>query len=168
MACTTIFGNNLVGPSFGIYQNFSQGARHSRLFHTACAGDTLINANCYSGNPFPATLYMALYTVVAGLPAVRVAGPWLNAVGVAPAWITEVVSVPLTSGTTYCLAFAQAGRLRVAYTVADPSIFSQDITNHCPPVWTEDASFNRNHSLYGTVFNTKTKLFFPCKAQLIE
>ena len=167
-----IVGYNIVAASAANILAQNDGHRDAARHYTAIAGDQLQELYWYGSDAFGAgtAVQMALYTVVASIPATRVHAPVTIPVtaSVAQWWSQLGLTVNLVAGTTYCVCWWPVGTLRYQRDVGGND--SRDNTGAMPAAWTETGIVGRIASAFG-VINPVTppapSIYRPCCAQLI-
>jgi len=167
-----IIGKNTIslfpGPSVG--QSHVNQAVIWR--YTAVANDVVTDVNVYGVTSVDANAQLAIYLWTGGAVGARVHTPIAVPNNISPAqWISAPANVPLVAGLEYVIAFSSENLttvFRITETWGDSEM---TVIYPLPDPWQAGAltSFQRSYyATVGTAAPPTTKIFYPCRAQLIE
>lgn len=151
-----------IGPTFGYSTiggsgaTLTGGCRALLLeadIHTASTGDVVTQLHWYGREADAESIIeLAVYTYDGGLPVTRVHAPESLTVDdpVTPQWWdSDVVSVALTNGITYTVAFSVTGSARYYYN-SETDAESYDASALLPATWSSGGKFTPRPSMYVT------------------
>jgi hypothetical protein len=165
-------GNTSATGGLAGTSNLSQGHRYAAYHYTAVAGDYIDQFFIYATGNSATPIYLAAYSVAAGIPANRLAAAiTITPTAVAGLRSSALVNQPLVAGVTYTIAFlTTAVHAVMRDIIADPRD-SRDAVTPLPAVWGEDSSRTYTYLYYANVANAPppvtADILYPCCAQLI-
>lgn len=167
-----IIGNNVVAGGLAGTSNLAQGIRHAAYQYTAAAGDYIDQYFIYATGNSIVPIYLAAYTVAAGIPANRLtAAITITPTAVAGWFASAIVNQPLVAGTTYTVAMLTTVIHAVMRNIVADLRDSRDAVTPLPAIWTEDSSRTYDYAYYANVSNAPppviADIIYPCCAQLI-
>lgn len=170
-----IIGKNTDGTSSLQFFIRSQGLINPIYFYTAVAGDvvTLFHWRGSTNLAGNVTITCGVYTVTLGIPDVLIGstGQILVTSATIQDWTSGPVSVNLTAGVLYCVAWSpDTDYLGRRLNEGVPGV-STDLAVPLPAIWNEFSQANVSWTFWADVVNTPpptADIIFPCCAQLIN
>lgn len=146
-----IIGEDGIGGSFALAGGIGFGATYGT--HTASTGDTVTGFAIYTDNSGGvSTLNMAIYTVVDGKPATRLAAGVAIAINSATPgwWYSSAVTQELSNGVEYCVAMGDDDGNWDHYFNALADGISKHEDGTLPATWVHDGYVAKKFSMYAT------------------
>jgi hypothetical protein len=152
----TIFGYNTIGgSSYGGYPYPASADTDVSTQYIAIAGDVITKLSFYgcTNGGGDGSVDVGIYTYVGGVPVVRVGYTTIPITSPSGAWVDATVSISLTAGITYVLAFgSKTATVLFFYDLVNT--YSQQIASTLDNPWVQANAPTGSFSLRATVINT--------------